>query len=77
MTYRDRLKEKYNSMLKPCPFCGSAGTVFADNMVGCVETVKCGANIDFGHWTGYADNGTPAVEFVIEQWNKRAEFDND
>lgn len=60
--------------LKPlrCPFCGSPGEIFGDNMVGCCETVNCGGNVDFGHWTGEDDNGVPAVHFVIEQWNKRA-----
>lgn len=55
----------------PCPFCGKDGLIFGDNMVGCSDDHNCCANIDFGHWTGTNNDGTPAVHYVIEQWNKR------
>lgn len=54
-----------------CPFCGKPGQVFGCNMVGCSDTVECGGQVDFGHWSGEI-NGVPDVHFVIEQWNKRA-----
>lgn len=54
----------------PCPFCGSKGKIYGENMVGCSETVNCGGNVDFGHWCG-VENGIPAIHHVIEQWNKR------
>lgn len=61
---------------RPCPFCGKPGKIFADNCVGCSDQVGCSANIDFGHWTGTNDDGTPAVHYVIEQWNKRFPINN-
>lgn len=55
----------------PCPFCGKPGKIYGQNMVGCSDSVNCGATIDFGHWCGTDDDGTPAEHFVLEQWNKR------
>lgn len=55
----------------PCPFCGAPGEIFGDNLVGCSDTVNCGGNVDFGHWTGVDSNGVTAVHHVIEQWNLR------
>lgn len=63
--------------IKPlaCPFCGKPAKIFGSNVVGCSDTVDCGGNVDFGHWTGTNDDGVPAVHYVIEQWNKRSNND--
>lgn len=50
--------------LLPCPFCGSAAQVFGKNIVGCIETVKCTATVDFGHYDG--------LDEVVAAWNRRA-----
>lgn len=54
----------------PCPLCGGPAVIIGDNMVGCTDN-GCNCNVDFGHWTGYDDDGVPAVHFVVEAWNKR------
>ena len=66
-------REEVTTKLKPCPFCGGPAKVFGTNMVGCEDVNGCGGNVDFGHWVGYADDGTPAINYVIEQWNKRTQ----
>lgn len=50
--------------LLPCPFCGKAAKVYGVNLVGCVDTVGCGAQVDWGHFYG--------PDAVIAAWNKRA-----
>lgn len=50
--------------LLPCPFCGKAAKVYGVNLVGCVDTVGCGAQVDWGHFYG--------PDPVIAAWNKRA-----
>lgn len=50
--------------LLPCPFCGKAAKVYGVNLVGCVDTVSCGAQVDWGHFYG--------PDPVIAAWNKRA-----
>jgi len=54
---------------KSCPHCGKPGKIYGESEVGCSDW-QCGANIDFGHWSGI-ENGIPAVHWVIKQWNKR------
>lgn len=58
--------------LLPCPFCGGEAKIYGENMVGCADTLNCGANVDFGHWCGTDAAGVPAVKHVIDQWNTRA-----
>jgi endogenous inhibitor of DNA gyrase (YacG/DUF329 family) len=58
-----------DTKLLPCPFCGKPGKVYAENSVGCSDQ-QCGAEVNFGHWCG-VENGVPAVNWVIAQWNKR------
>lgn len=60
----------YDSELKCCPHCGEPGKVYGSNFVGCSDN-QCGAGVDFGHWCGTNEDGREAVEFVIDQWNKR------
>lgn len=50
--------------LLPCPFCGKDAKVYGVNLVGCVDTVGCGAQVDWGHFYG--------PDPVIAAWNKRA-----
>lgn len=54
-----------------CPFCGQPAKVYGTNSVGCIDTVGCGGEMNFGHWCGQPENGVYPVHYVIEQWNKR------
>lgn len=52
--------------LKACPFCGSKAKQYGTNVIGCTNTVECGGNLDFGHYTGKPDP-------LIAAWNTRAD----
>ncbi len=54
-----------NEQVKNCPFCGEPGQIFGSNNVGCSD-FNCGAQIDWGHWTG-TENNIPAVHWVVKQ----------
>ena len=56
--------------IKPCPFCGKPAKTSGENRVYCIDIINCCAQIDFGHWCG-VENGIPAIQHVINQWNKR------
>lgn len=49
--------------LLPCPFCGKEAAVLGSNLIGCIDVVGCGAEVDLGHCTDYGP--------VVAQWNKR------
>jgi len=51
--------------LKPCPFCGSDAIMNYKNLIHCIETVKCGAQVESG------DHGDLTVELTVKSWNTR------
>lgn len=60
--------------LKPCPFCGSEAHIFVSEYEGVyVICSNCHARTetltDRPYFTAYV----PAVERVIDRWNRRAE----
>jgi hypothetical protein len=56
-----------SDQLKPCPFCCKPAKRYFTNVVGCTDTVNCGAQIELG------DHGTRTIEYTIESWNRRVE----
>ncbi|WII07003.1 Lar family restriction alleviation protein [Methanomassiliicoccales archaeon LGM-RCC1] len=61
-------KPKTESVLKPCPFCGSEELVFADEEDGscCIRCTDCGAQV--GHYRDYMSDN----EDIAGLWNRRA-----
>lgn len=58
---------KWNSKLKPCPFCGGKAVVEKAGYPHHVFCIKCGAKTT---GTGYAEEGELVA---VEKWNRRVE----
>lgn len=60
--------------LKPCPFCGGEARlwVWSDGGGVCVRCSDCYCQTDTKSDDAFLKHLKPAVERVIEEWNRRA-----